>query len=59
MKEYRTIGSFLFRPGDHWFYIFLIVLAIFILGVQVGIKHGRELEREDIFAIGQHYECNY
>ncbi len=30
------------------FYIFIICLSIFILGVQLGIKHGRALEREDI-----------
>jgi len=33
------------------FYIFLIVLAIFVFGVQVGIHRGREL------AIGE--ECRY
>lgn len=30
------------------FNIFLIALAIFILGVQVGIKRGRELQIEQI-----------
>ena len=44
----RYIGKFLFRPDYTAFYIFLIALAIFILGVQVGIKHGRELQLEDI-----------
>lgn len=29
------------------FYYFLIALAIFILGVQIGIKHGRDLQIED------------
>ena len=29
-------------------YAFIICLSIFILGVQLGIKHGRNLEREDI-----------
>ena len=29
-------------------HIFLIALAIFILGVQIGIKHGRELQLEDM-----------
>lgn len=38
-----------FQPGDQWLHIFLIALAIFILGVQVGIKHGRELQLEDIY----------
>lgn len=39
-----------FQPGASvWLHIFLIALAIFILGVQVGIKHGRTLEREDIY----------
>ena len=37
-----------FRPGETALYVFLIALAIFILGVQVGIKHGRELQLEDI-----------
>ena len=36
----------LFRP-DTLLHIFLIALAIFILGVQVGIKHGRELQKQD------------
>ncbi|CDC21765.1 unknown [Clostridium sp. CAG:306] len=35
-----------FRP-DTLFHIFLIALAIFILGVQLGIKHGRELQKQD------------
>lgn len=30
------------------FYIFLISLAVFTFGVQVGIYHGRELEKEEI-----------
>lgn len=29
------------------FYIFLISLAVFTFGVQVGIHHGRNLERAD------------
>lgn len=29
-------------------YAFIICLSIFILGVQLGIKHGRDLEREDM-----------
>lgn len=44
----RDIGKFLFRPDSTALYIFLIALAIFILGVQIGIKHGRELQLEDI-----------
>nr|DAU59899.1 MAG TPA: hypothetical protein [Caudoviricetes sp.]DAX72927.1 MAG TPA: hypothetical protein [Caudoviricetes sp.] len=44
----RYIGKFLFRPDSTALYIFLIALAIFILGVQIGIKHGRELQLEDI-----------
>ena len=31
------------------FYIFLIVLAIFIAGVQIGIHHGRELQRQEYY----------
>lgn len=29
-------------------HILIIVLAIFILGVQLGIKHGRQLQTEDL-----------
>jgi len=29
------------------FYIFLIALTLFTLGVQVGISHGRELQKEE------------
>lgn len=36
-----------FRP-DTLLHIFIITLAIFILGVQIGIKHGRELQLEDL-----------
>ena len=36
-----------FRP-DQMLNILIIALAIFILGVQIGIKHGRELQLEDI-----------
>ena len=32
---------------DTLLYVFIIALAIFILGVQIGIKHGRELQKED------------
>lgn len=31
------------------FYIFLIALAIFITGVQIGIAHGRELQRQEYY----------
>ena len=31
------------------FYIFLIALAIFIAGVQIGIAHGRELQRQEYY----------
>ena len=37
----------LFR-SDTLLHIFIIALAIFILGVQIGIKHGRELQLEDM-----------
>ena len=38
-----------FRPDTSlWLNIFLITLAIFILGVQIGIKHGRELQLDDM-----------
>lgn len=40
-----------FRPDTSlMFNIFLIALAIFILGVQVGIKRGRELQIEETHA---------
>ena len=29
--------------------IFLIILGIFILGVQIGIAHGRELQRQEFY----------
>lgn len=37
----------IFRP-DTLLHIFIIALAIFILGVQLGIKYGRELQLEDL-----------
>lgn len=37
----------IFRP-DTLLHIFIVALAIFILGVQLGIKHGRELQLEDL-----------
>lgn len=33
---------------DHWLHIFIIALTIFILGVQVGIKQGRNLQLQDL-----------
>ena len=33
---------------ERFLYIFLIVLGIFVAGVQVGIYHGRELQIQDI-----------
>ena len=30
-------------------YIFLILLAVFICGVQIGIAHGRELQRQEYY----------
>ena len=38
--------GFRFRP-ESLFYTFIIALAIFIFGVQIGIKQGRELQKED------------
>ena len=32
------------------FYIFLVILGIFILGVQVGIHHGRNLEDQEYYS---------
>ena len=33
---------------EKMFYIFLIALTLIILGVQIGIAHGRKLQIEDI-----------
>ena len=56
MKKYKMYGKFEFRPDEKYFYVFLIALAIFILGVQVGIKHGRTLELEDLsIKYGYHF----
>ena len=44
----KLTGKLKFRLGETAFYVFLIALAIFIFGVQVGIKHGRALELEDL-----------
>ena len=49
MKVHNRLSKlFNFRPGEFIFYVFLISLAIFILGVQIGIHHGRALELEDL-----------
>lgn len=38
-----------FRPNYlTCYYFFIIALAIFILGVQIGIKHGRTLQLDEI-----------
>jgi len=37
-----------FRFDEKYFYVFLIALAIFIAGIQIGIKHGRVLELDDL-----------
>ena len=41
-------GKKLRRDSSLWLNIFLIAVAIFILGVQIGIKHGRELQLDDM-----------
>lgn len=44
----KNTGNVLkFRP-ETLLHIFIIALAIFILGVQIGIIHGRELQIEDM-----------
>ena len=49
MKKYIKTGNlFKFRPEEKHLYVFLIALAIFIAGVQIGIKHGRALELDDL-----------
>lgn len=35
---------------EKFFYTALIILAIFTLGVQVGIHHGRELQAEEYYS---------
>ena len=37
------------NKSDTIFYIFIIALLIFICGVQVGIRHGKELQRQDYY----------
>lgn len=44
----KHVGKLYFRPGELMYYIFIICLAIFILGVQVGIKKGRYLQKQDL-----------
>lgn len=34
---------------DKILYTFIIALAIFIVGVQVGIAHGKELQRQEYY----------
>ena len=34
---------------DTFMAIFLIILGIFILGIQIGIAHGRELQRQEYY----------
>lgn len=48
MSRYKMPVTLNFRPGETALYIFLITLAIFILGVQIGIKQGRSLQLEEI-----------
>jgi len=32
---------------EKYFYIFLIALAVFIAGIQVGIAHGKNLQKQE------------
>lgn len=34
---------------EKYLHIFLIILAIFIVGVQIGIAHGRELQKQEYY----------
>ena len=56
MQIKNTLGK-LFQPDPHFLYVFLIILAIFIFGVQIGIKQGRNLEIEDL-RIKYDYLCS-
>lgn len=48
MSKRKMPVTLYFQPGETALYVFLIALAIFILGVQVGIKHGRALQLDDM-----------
>lgn len=45
---HKRIDKFLFQKNYTRFYVFLIALAIFLLGVQIGIKQGRISQLEDM-----------
>lgn len=38
----------MYTKYEKQFYIFLMALVIFIIGLQIGIKHGRELQLEEM-----------
>lgn len=57
-KHKVPVFAFIFRPGEKALYIFLIILAIFILGVQVGIKQGRALQLQDMEITNGYYFSN-
>ena len=48
MKVHNFFVKFKFQHVEKFFYLFLILLAIFIAGVQIGISQGRALELEQI-----------
>ena len=41
--------AYMSEKFDKFMIIFLIILGIFILGVQIGIVHGRELQRQEFY----------
>ena len=41
--------AYMSEKFDKFMIIFLIILGIFILGVQIGIAHGRELQRQEYY----------
>ena len=43
---------------EKFLYIFLIILAIFIVGIQIGIAHGREIQRQEYYEYGNDDDKN-
>ena len=48
-KLVEPVRKYPYTKFEKCLYIFLIILGIFIAGVQVGIKHGRELQIQEIY----------
>ena len=50
MKHFKR---FCLNSDLNWLHIFIVILSIFILGVQLGIKQGRIIEKEEMM---YHYD---